>query len=85
MLIFPILQTDLLLLFHTALQTDVTYQGHHRFAVKVGENTYLVSGSLDNTILTCTINGVKSSANVVLNGDTLHVFTSVSTSQSVGK
>ena len=48
----------------------------------VNDNRYVVTGSLhetrDKNRLTCTINGVRSSANVVHNGNSLHIFSSVS-------
>ena len=76
---------NLLFFFITALNVDVTYHSNNLYEMKVGDNRYVVTGSLyetgDKNKLTCTINGVRSSANVVHNGDSLHIFTSVSNVQ----
>ena len=75
----------LLLPFITALNVDVTYHGNSLYEMVVNGNRYMVTGSLyetgDKNKLTCTINGVRSSANVVHNGDSLHIFSSVSSAQ----
>ena len=72
----------LLFPFIAALNVDVTYHGNSLYEMVVNDNRYMVTGSLyetgDKNKLTCTINGVRSSANVVHNGDSLHIFSSVS-------
>lgn len=61
----------------------VTYDSDFTYTVDVNGNKYRVSGELDKsnpskTVLKCDVDGVKTSANVVLNGDSLHLFTAVS-------
>ena len=61
----------------------MTYDSDYRYTVDVNGNKYKVSGELDKTngskvLLKCDVEGVKTTANVVLNGDSLHLFTAVS-------
>ena len=60
----------------------VTYDSDFTYIVELNGNQYKVSGELDKsnankTILKCDVDGVKTAANVVLNVDTLHLFTAV--------
>ena len=59
---------------------EVLGDGHYVMIVG-GETLHVTAGladSGDKTRLTCNINGVKTSANIVQHGDSLHVFTAVS-------
>ena len=63
------------------LSVHVTYSHGGSYIVTVNGNEHVVNGSLvnldDKTVLECDIDGVKTSANVLRNGDSLHVFTMV--------
>ncbi len=56
----------------------MTYHGHGKYAMQLGDEQFVVSGSLslagDRNRLTCNVNGVKASANVVIQGGALHLF-----------
>ena len=66
----------------TATNVNVTYNGDDSYMIDINGDEFLVEGVMQNTgdknILVCSINGVQSKANVILNGDSLHVFTAVS-------
>ena len=63
------------------LEISVTYNSVENYTMTVNGRDYVVAGTLnsvdDKTILECDVNGVKSSANVLRNGDSLHVFSMV--------
>ncbi len=62
------------------ISVEVLGDGHYVMSVG-GQTLHVTAGLADSgekTRLTCNINGVKSSANIVQNGDSLHVFTAVS-------
>jgi len=62
-----------------ATNVNVTYNGDDSYMIDINGDEFLVEGVMQNTgdknILVCSINGVQSKANVILNGDSLHVFT----------
>ena len=59
----------------------MAYNPDMSYRVTLGDKTYTVRGDLsesgDKTLLRCDIDGVRCQANVVVNGDSLHVFTMV--------
>jgi hypothetical protein len=63
---------------------EVTYNGDKQYSVNInGSDKFLVNGAslvkTDNkNLLTCEINGHVTRSNVVIDGDTLHIFTVVS-------
>lgn len=60
----------------------VTYKSDGCYEVALGDKSYSVDGHLDNvgnkTVMECTVDGIPGRANVVQNGDTVHVFSMVS-------
>ena len=61
---------------------SVSYNADQTYTLSSGDKTCTMTGQLHFTdtrsVLDCCIDGVHSKANVVINGDTIHVFTGVS-------
>lgn len=59
----------------------MAYESDGSLTLNFGDKEYSVEGDLDylgnQTRLTCTVDGVKTCANIVLNKDCIHVFTTV--------
>ena len=68
--------------YFSEIELSLSYNRDMSYTVTIGDKKYVVVGDLtkvdDKTMMNCDIDGVKSSANVLLNGDSLHVFTAVS-------
>ena len=68
--------------FFSDIEMSLTYNPEGSFDVMIGESSHCMRGQLEQVDgknqLTCNIDGVNSSANVVLNKNTLHIFTAVS-------
>ena len=66
----------------SGLDVSVTYTTGNSFVVQIGEVSYEVEGELsqveNKVILNSDINGVKSSASVVVLDGSVHVFSEVS-------
>ena len=67
----------------SAVEAKVTYISNGVFSMEVDGTVHQVSGNLDNEDddkkqLTCEVDGVKTKASIVQNGDSLHLFTAVS-------
>ena len=68
--------------FHLSdVKIQVMYVAPGKYDMTIGEKTYSVSGTLtpdeSKNILDCRIDGLPYKANVVMNGNSLHVFTQV--------
>ena len=63
------------------VKIQVTYTGYAMYDICVGENTYSVTGKFiaegNKNILESCINGQPYKANVIINGNSIHVFTQV--------
>ncbi len=76
-----LLRRHLIISINSDKEVVVTYNPDGSFTLACDDRVYHVTAALqslgDKTQLVCRINGVQTKANIVQNGDTLHVFAPV--------